>query len=87
MTDDELERWATGVELEDGRTLPAHMHFLRHEEGKTCSRSPCARPEPADPAHGEATGFPVMRLARTSFAGITSEGLRPGSSGRSPTTS
>jgi 23S rRNA pseudouridine2605 synthase len=27
---------------------------------------------------GEATGFPVRRLARLSFAGITSEGLRPG---------
>ena len=27
---------------------------------------------------GDATGFPVMRLSRTSFAGVTSEGLRPG---------
>jgi 23S rRNA pseudouridine2605 synthase len=27
---------------------------------------------------GEATGFPVMRLARVSFAGVTSEGMRPG---------
>ena len=27
---------------------------------------------------GEASGFPVMRLARLSFAGITAEGLRPG---------
>src|SRR5947209_2592283 len=27
---------------------------------------------------GEATHFPVMRLARTSFAGVTSEGLPPG---------
>src|SRR6185295_15980680 len=27
---------------------------------------------------GEATRFPVMRLARIAFAGITSEGLRPG---------
>ncbi len=27
---------------------------------------------------GHATGFPVMRLARTSFAGITHDNLRPG---------
>jgi len=27
---------------------------------------------------GEASGFPVMRLARTTFAGVTSEGLAPG---------
>jgi 23S rRNA pseudouridine2605 synthase len=27
---------------------------------------------------GDATGFPVMRLARSSFAGVTSEGVRPG---------
>jgi 23S rRNA pseudouridine2605 synthase len=27
---------------------------------------------------GEATGFPVMRLARISFAGISHEGIRPG---------
>jgi 23S rRNA pseudouridine2605 synthase len=28
---------------------------------------------------GEATGFPVMRLVRASFAGISSDGLKPGS--------
>ena len=27
---------------------------------------------------GEATGFPVMRLVRASFAGISSDGLKPG---------
>src|SRR6185369_14779139 len=35
MDDDDLERWRTGVQLEDGVTLPAEVRFLRHEEGKT----------------------------------------------------
>lgn len=35
MSPDDLERWRTGIELEDGKTLPADAHMLRHEEGKT----------------------------------------------------
>ncbi len=37
MQESDLARWESGVELEDGRTHPADVHFLRHEEDKTCS--------------------------------------------------
>jgi len=35
MRDKDLEKWARGVELEDGRTQPAEMRLIRHEENKT----------------------------------------------------
>jgi 23S rRNA pseudouridine2605 synthase len=79
MTEDDLLRWSTGIQLEDGKTLPADIHFLRHEEGKTWFEVTLREGRNQQIRRmGEATGFPVMRLARTSFAGITSEGLRPG---------
>jgi 23S rRNA pseudouridine2605 synthase len=81
MKQGDLDRWRDGVELEDGRTLPADIHFLRHEEGKTWFEITLREGKNQQIRRmGEATGFPVMRLARTSFAGITSEGLRPGQS-------
>ncbi len=79
MTEVDISRWETGVQLSDGMTLPTHMHFLRHEEGKTWFEVTLREGRNQQIRRmGEATGFPVMRLARTSFAGVTSEGLRPG---------
>jgi len=79
MSPEDLERWEKGVELEDGRTLPAQVHFLRHEEDKTWFEVTLREGRNQQIRRmGDATGFPVMRLARTSFAGVTSEGLRPG---------
>jgi 23S rRNA pseudouridine2605 synthase len=79
MTPADLERWATGIELDDGKTLPADIHFLRHEEGKTWFEITLREGRNQQIRRmGETTGFPVMRLARVSFAGITSEGVRPG---------
>ena len=79
ITPDELDRWREGVELEDGKTLPAKCHILRYEGGKawievtiTEGRNHQIRRMAA------ATGFLAMRLARTSFAGIDHDGLRPG---------
>lgn len=79
MKEADLEHWRGGIELDDGITQPAGVTFLRHENGKTWleltiteGRNQMIR------RMGEKTGFPVMRLARTSFAGITSEGLPPG---------
>ena len=75
----ELEQWAAGVDLEDGRTAPAEVRFLRHEEGKTWFEITIHEGRNQQIRRmGEATGFPVMRLARVSFAGITHEDLRPG---------
>jgi 23S rRNA pseudouridine2605 synthase len=79
MADKDLAAWSAGVDLEDGKSLPAKVTLLRHEDGKTWleltireGRNQLIR------RMGDATGFPVMRLARSSFAGVTSEGLRPG---------
>lgn len=76
---EELDPWREGIALEDGKTLPAEAFILRHENGKswiqvtlTEGRNHQVRRMAA------ATGFVAMRLARTAFAGIDHEGLRPG---------
>jgi 23S rRNA pseudouridine2605 synthase len=75
----DLDRWRNGVRLDDGPTLPAEVRLLRHEEGKTWIEVTIREGRNQQLRRmGEATGFPVMRLARLSFAGVTSEDLRPG---------
>ena len=92
MEEADLDRWRRGVELEDGKTLPAELELIRHEvdgsgEGgasraaKTKTWFELTIREGRNQQirrMGEATGFRVMRLARASFAGVTSEGLAPG---------
>jgi 23S rRNA pseudouridine2605 synthase len=88
MEEADLDRWRKGIDLEDGRTLPAQVSLLRYEEGggegprsrvKTWMQVTLREGRNQQIRRmGEATGFPVMRLARISFAGITGEGLRPG---------
>ena len=79
MKDADRLRWEEGVSIDGEKTRAAEVFVLRHETGKTWvevtlyeGRNQQIR------KMGEATGFPVMRLARTAFAGITTEGLRPG---------
>jgi len=79
MADEDLERWSAGVELDDGKTLAADVRLIRHEDDKTWFEITIREGRNQQIRRmGEATGFPVMRLARVSFAGITHEGLRPG---------
>lgn len=79
MGDDDLERWRKGVKLEDGVTLPADVDLLRYEGDKTWIELTIREGRNQQIRRmGEATRFPVMRLARTSFAGVTSEALPPG---------
>lgn len=79
MEPTDLEQWAQGIDLEDGRTQAADVHFLRHEEDKTWFEITIYEGRNQQIRRmGEATGFPVMRLARVTFAGISHEGLRPG---------
>jgi len=79
MENKDLDHWRKGVELADGKTLPARVKFLRHEAGKTWFELTITEGRNQQVRRmGEATGFRVMRLSRLEFAGITSEGLRPG---------
>jgi 23S rRNA pseudouridine2605 synthase len=79
MDEEAIDRWRTGVTLDDGKTLPAAVRMLRHEDGKTWFEITLREGKNQQIRRmGEATGFPVMRLARLSFAGVTSEDLRPG---------
>jgi len=70
-----IARLEQGVELDDGRTAPAHARRLGpgrveltiHEGRKHQVKRML-----------EAVGHPVRRLHRTSYAGLTLEGLAPG---------
>lgn len=79
MEDGDLENWRRGIKLEDGPTLPAQVKLIRHEAGKTWLEMTIQEGRNQQIRRmGEASGFPVMRLARTVFAGVSSEGLAPG---------
>ncbi len=79
MSPEDLDQWRKGVRLEDGMTLPAEAKLLRHEGDKTWFELTIREGRNQQIRRmGEATGFPVMRLARISFAEISSEGLAPG---------
>ena len=79
MKEEDLVRWAEGVELEDGKTRPAEVHFLRHEGDKTWFEITIYEGRNQQIRRmGEATGFRVMRLARIAFADISNENLQPG---------
>lgn len=79
MSERDRSRWEQGVELEDGKTRPARVKILRFEGGKTWLEVTLFEGRNQQVRRmGEATGFPVMRLARISFAGIDAAGLRPG---------
>ena len=75
--DNALRRLADGVELEDGRTAPAkvrrlgpsHIELAIHEGRNRQVRRML-----------EAVGHPVLRLHRRRYAGLSTEGLRPGES-------
>jgi 23S rRNA pseudouridine2605 synthase len=79
MSEDDIETWCRGVQLEDGLTLPANAKMLRYEGDKTWFEITIREGRNQQIRRmGDATGFRVMRLVRTSFAGITHEGLPPG---------
>jgi 23S rRNA pseudouridine2605 synthase len=79
MTAEDMDRWREGVQLEDGMTHRAEAKTLRFEGDKTWFELTIKEGRNQQIRRmGEATGFPVMRLARLGFAEITAEGLRPG---------
>ncbi len=74
-SDETLAALAEGVELDDGRTAPARVRRLGpsrveltlHEGRKHQVKRMC-----------EAVGHPVVRLRRSSYAGLTVSDLKPG---------
>jgi 23S rRNA pseudouridine2605 synthase len=75
-----LQALRDGVTLDDGyQTAPARVSELRVEEGKSWLEITISEGKNRQ-IHRmlEAVGARVMRLSRQSFAGISSEGLRPG---------
>jgi 23S rRNA pseudouridine2605 synthase len=79
MKPKDVDAWRHGVRIGGRSTLPAKAKVLRYESGKTWLEITITEGQNQQIRRmGEATGFRVMRLARLAFAGITSEGLRPG---------
>jgi 23S rRNA pseudouridine2605 synthase len=79
MRPEAIADWRRGVLLEDGKTLPAKVQILRYEGDKTWLELTITEGRNQQVRRmAEAIGSRAMRLARIAFAGVTSEGLRPG---------
>lgn len=79
LDDKGLEGWRESIDIDGRATRPAHVAVLRVEGDKTWLSIVLREGRNRQVRRlGDATGFPVMRLARTAHAGITTEGLRPG---------
>ena len=74
-----LESLRQGVTLDDGyRTRPARVSELRVEEGKSWLEITISEGKNRQIHRmAEALGVSVMRLSRVSFAGLSTEGMRP----------
>jgi 23S rRNA pseudouridine2605 synthase len=75
-----LDKLRNGVVLDDGqKTKPADVFVLREEDRNTWIQITLYEGKNRQIHRmGDAIGHPILRLARMSFAGIPSEGLRPG---------
>lgn len=74
-----LPRWTESIDIDGRGTKPAELRVIRDEGDKTWIQVTLREGRNRQVRRlGEHAGTPVMRLARVSQAGITSEGLRPG---------
>ncbi len=82
LGEEELQALRGGVTLDDGyHTKPAETFVLREEAGNSWIQITLTEGKNRQIHRmGDAIGRPVQRLARISFAGIDTEGLRPGQS-------
>jgi 23S rRNA pseudouridine2605 synthase len=79
LDEEALERWRESIEIEGRATQPAEVRLLRVEGDKTWISIVLKEGRNRQVRRlGEATGNPVLRLARLAHAGISAEGLRPG---------
>jgi 23S rRNA pseudouridine2605 synthase len=79
VDDDGLDRFRQSISIDGRMTMPAEVRRLRVDGDKTWLEI-TLREGRNRQIHrlADVAGFPVMRLVRESFAGITCEGLRPG---------
>jgi 23S rRNA pseudouridine2605 synthase len=79
LDDDKLLKWRESIVIDGRATRPADVTRLRVEGDKTWISVRLKEGRNRQVRRlGEHTGFMVMRLIRSSHAGITAEGLRPG---------
>ena len=82
LTIEELDRLRNGVVLDDGyKTKEVELFVLREETGHSVLQMTLTEGKNRQIRRmGDAIGHRVMRLHRTTFAGIEIQGLRPGES-------
>ena len=79
VDDEALDKFSERIVIDGRPTQPAQVKRMRFEGDKTWLEITLSEGRNRQVRRlGEATGFPVMRLARISHAGVTSEDLRPG---------
>jgi 23S rRNA pseudouridine2605 synthase len=80
LDEDALGALRNGVELDDGTTTRAAEVFVLREEPRHSWLQLTLTEGKNRQIHrmAEAVGHPVLRLARVSFAGVRTDGLRPG---------
>ncbi|MFO0570784.1 MAG: pseudouridine synthase [Polyangiaceae bacterium] len=77
--DEALARFSDSIEIDGRATRPAAVRILRHEGDKTWIEVTLHEGRNRQVRRlGDIAGHPVLRLVRTTFAGIDAEGLRPG---------
>jgi 23S rRNA pseudouridine2605 synthase len=79
VTEDKIERFKQSIVIDGKPTKPIGVRVLRIENRKTWLELTLEEGKNRQIRRlGEAIGYPILRLARTRFADITIEGLRPG---------
>jgi 23S rRNA pseudouridine2605 synthase len=79
LDDTLVDRFRQSIVIDGRQTTPAEVKRLRIENAKTWLEVTLREGRNRQVRRlGEAAGFIVMRLARTAYAGITADGLRPG---------
>ena len=79
VTEESLGRWTRSIEIDGHPTRPARVRRMREEGGKTWLEIVLTEGRNRQIRRlGDAAGHPVLKLVRTSYAGITVAGLHPG---------
>lgn len=79
VSDAALQRFKESIVIDGRPTKPIDVRILRVENRKTWLELTLEEGKNRQIRRlGDALGYPVMRLVRTHFAGITIDGLRPG---------